>query len=111
MTFPILSGSCGSEGEMRAISLCRAASLGHDGAPRGTANAGRGHQAVPSTGLVLQDGTPIKLRLGRTVTSADAHVGDSVDFDVLEEIRLGDILVIPKGSVAWATITEAEHAE
>lgn len=59
--------------------------------------------------LMLQDGTPVRLRLGRTVSSADARLGDTVDFDVLEEIKIGDLVVIPKDSVAWATITEAEH--
>ncbi len=27
----------------------------------------------------------------------------------LEEIRLGDTLVIPKGGIAWGTVTESEH--
>jgi hypothetical protein len=52
--------------------------------------------------------TPVKLRLTRNVSSADARVGDTVDFDVLEEIRVGDLLVIPKGGVAWGTVTEAQ---
>ncbi len=59
--------------------------------------------------LVLQDGTPVKLRLSRNVSSADSKTGDTVDFEVLEEIRLGDTLVIPKGGIAWGTVTEAEH--
>jgi hypothetical protein len=56
----------------------------------------------------LEDGTPVKLRLGRTVSSADAHVGETVDFDVLEEVYVGKTLVVPKGGVAWATVTEAQ---
>jgi hypothetical protein len=65
-------------------------------------------QAQASTGLVLEDGTPIKLRISRTVSSADAQVGETVDFEVLEEVKLGDVLVIPKGGVALATVTAAE---
>ena len=57
---------------------------------------------------VLEDGTPVKLRLTRNVSSADARVGDTVDFEVLEEVRVGDLLVVPKGGVAWASITEAQ---
>lgn len=57
---------------------------------------------------VLEDGTPIKLRLTRNVSSADARVGDTVDFEVLEGVRTGDLLVIPKGGVAWGTVTEAQ---
>jgi hypothetical protein len=59
-------------------------------------------------GFRLEDGTPVKLRLQRTLSSADAQVNDQVDFDVLEEIKVNDVLVIPKGSVAWGTVTEAQ---
>ena len=58
--------------------------------------------------LKLENGTPIKLRLQETISSADAQVDQRVDFDVLEEIKLGDLFVIPKGSTAWGTVTEAQ---
>jgi hypothetical protein len=58
--------------------------------------------------LILEDGTPVKLRLSRTVSSADEKAGETVDFEVLEEVKVGDVLVIPKGSMAWGTVTEAE---
>src|ERR1700730_7268790 len=61
-----------------------------------------------TTAAVLEDGTPVKLRIARTLSSADAHVGETVDFEVLEEVRLGNLLMIPKGGVAWATVTEAQ---
>src|ERR1700746_3276171 len=57
---------------------------------------------------VLEDGTPVKLRISQTVSSADAHVDDKVEFEVLEEVRVADILVIPKGGIAWGTVTEAQ---
>jgi len=56
----------------------------------------------------LEDGTPIKLRLSRTISSADAQANDKVDFDVLEEVKVDGIPVIPKGSLAWGTVTEAQ---
>ncbi len=59
-------------------------------------------------GFRLEDGTPIKLRLQRTLSSADAQVDDRVDFDVLEEIKVNDVVVVPKGGVAWGTVTEAQ---
>jgi hypothetical protein len=58
--------------------------------------------------FILQDATPILLRLTRNVSSADAHVGDSVDFEVLEDVAVNGILVISKGSVAVGTVTEAQ---
>jgi len=45
--------------------------------------------------------------MNRTVSSADAHVGDYVDFSTLDDVKAGDTVVIPKGSTAMATVTEA----
>lgn len=59
-------------------------------------------------GFVLEDETPIRLRLNRTVSSAEAHVGDTVDFEVLDDITVNGTLVIPKGGLAFATVTEAQ---
>jgi hypothetical protein len=63
--------------------------------------------AVPGQ-ITLQDGTPIRLRLSRNVSSADAHEGESVDFEVLEDVQVNGILVIPKTSVAIGTVTQAQ---
>lgn len=61
------------------------------GPPETTINASA---TVPST-LLLEDGTPVKLRIAQTVSSADAHVGQQLDFEVLEEVRLNSVLIIP----------------
>jgi hypothetical protein len=61
-----------------------------------------------SKGFVLEDSTPVKLRINRTISSADAHVGDTVDFEVLEEVLVDNVLVVPKGGLAYATVTEAQ---
>src|SRR5580698_3025774 len=56
----------------------------------------------------LEDGTPVKLKLNRTISSADAHVNDTVDFEVLEQVTVHDEIVIPRGAIALGTVTEAE---
>jgi hypothetical protein len=56
----------------------------------------------------LLDGTPIKLRIGRTISSADAKVGDQIDFEVLDEVKVEDVVVIAKGATALGTVTAAE---
>ena len=66
----------------------------------------QGVQSAPGQ-FVLEDGTPVKLRISQTVSSADAHVNDKVEFEVLEEVRVADVLIIPKGGIAWGTVTEA----
>lgn len=57
--------------------------------------------------FILQDGTPVRLRLSQTVSSADAHVNDRVEFEVLEDVLVGNTVVVPKGSTALGTVTEA----
>src|SRR5216683_2579448 len=59
-------------------------------------------------GFGLEDGTPVKLRSARTISSGDAHTGDTLDFEVLEDVLAGGALVVPKGGIAWGTVTEAE---
>lgn len=59
-------------------------------------------------GFGLEDGIPVKLRTARTISSADAHTGDTLDFEVLEDVMVKDTLVIPKGGIAWGTVTEAQ---
>jgi hypothetical protein len=59
-------------------------------------------------GFVLEDATPVRLRINRTISSADAHVGDTVDFEVLDDITVNGVLVIPKGGLAFATVTAAQ---
>jgi hypothetical protein len=63
---------------------------------------------VACTQPCLEDGTPIKLRIAQTVSSADAHVDDRVEFEVLEEVRIQGVLIIPKGGIALGTVTEAQ---
>ena len=55
------------------------------------------------------DGTPVKLRLSQTISSGDAKVGQEVPFEVVEDVSVDNVIVIPKGSTAIATVTEAEH--
>ncbi len=74
-----------------------------------TSSVAEGQQTTASTrtAFVLEDGTPIKLRLSQTVSSADAHVNDRVEFEVLEDVIVGGVVVIPKGGAALGTVTEA----
>lgn len=56
----------------------------------------------------LLDGTPIKLRLGRNMSSADAKTGETVDFEVLEDVKIGEVIVIQRGGVALGTVTRGK---
>jgi hypothetical protein len=56
----------------------------------------------------LQDGTPVRLRLSRSVSSAAAHVQETVDFEVTEPVIDQNYVVIPKGAVALGRVTKVE---
>jgi hypothetical protein len=56
----------------------------------------------------LEDGTPVKLRISQTVSSANSHLNDRVEFEVMEDIKVADTLIISKGGIAWGTVTEAK---
>jgi hypothetical protein len=43
------------------------------------------------------------------LTSADATTGDTIDFEVLEDVKIDDLTVIARGAKATGTITDAEH--
>jgi len=58
--------------------------------------------------LVLHDRTPVRLRLTRNLSSADAKSGDTLDFEVLDDVKADDALVIARGSTAIGTVTEAQ---
>src|SRR5262249_35273412 len=58
--------------------------------------------------FVLHDGTPVRLRLSRNLSSADATMGETVDFEVLDEVKVNDVVVIARGSVALGTVIEAQ---
>ncbi|MCD9187234.1 MAG: PEGA domain-containing protein [Pyrinomonadaceae bacterium] len=42
------------------------------------------------------------------MSSADAKIGESVDFDVMEDVKVGDITIIPRGSTAMGSVTNAK---
>jgi hypothetical protein len=60
-------------------------------------------------GFVLEDGTPVHLVLSENLSSADAVTGQTVQFEVVDDVVVNGLLVIPHGATAWATITDAEH--
>lgn len=65
--------------------------------------------ASPSKAFLLEDGTPVHLVLSQNLSSADAVTGQTVEFEVVDDVVVNGLLVIPRGSIAWATVTDAEH--
>jgi len=65
--------------------------------------------SVSPKAFLLEDGTPVHLVLSQNLSSADAVTGQTVEFEVVDDVVVNGVLVIPHGSMAWATVTDAEH--
>jgi hypothetical protein len=48
------------------------------------------------------------LKLGRELSSATAHVGEEVNFEVAQDVVVGGLTIISKGAPAVGAVTEAE---
>ena len=70
---------------------------------------------APSTGpaakpyAILTCGTFVRLEFVSPVSSKSAQLGDSITLRVAEDIRVGDIVIVPKGTLADGTITFVRH--
>ena len=56
----------------------------------------------------VTEDTPVRMKLTRTMSSSDAKADEKVDFEVLEDIKVGDVVVVKQGAMAIATVTEAQ---
>ncbi|HEV8139801.1 MAG TPA: PEGA domain-containing protein [Pyrinomonadaceae bacterium] len=56
----------------------------------------------------LLEDTPVRIKLARNISSKDAKVGDKVDFQVIEDVTVKDVVVIRQGGMAMATVTKAK---
>jgi hypothetical protein len=74
----------------------------------GTSKETTPDSSVSAHTLTLRDGTPIRVKLGRTISSANAKVGDQVDFEVLDEVVVEGFSLVRKGAMAIGVVTEAE---
>jgi len=61
-------------------------------------------------GCLLREGTPVPLRFESGLSSKTAHDGDTVEFLLDDDLKVGDSIVVPKGAHAVATVSEAQKA-
>jgi hypothetical protein len=54
---------------------------------------------------VLAEATPVKLRVSDSVNTKDARVGETIQLNVVEDVRVADVVVIPAASPATARVT------
>jgi hypothetical protein len=61
--------------------------------------------------ISLKSDTPVHLHLAQAVTSEKAKVGERIPFQVLDDVTVGNAVVIPRGSMAWGKIVDAHPSK
>jgi len=110
--FVISVGFTGNVGGVRVFSPHSVLSLQHDVAesPQPDSSGPAKSQSTPmaTPRVILKDATPVQLRFGRMISSSQVIAGDRVYLPVAAEVRIGDLVVVPKESIAEAVVTLAQ---
>jgi hypothetical protein len=72
-------------------------------APRSQPGAPMVHRKI-----MLEDNTPVHLVLSDNLSSASATTGQTISFEVSEDVLVDTLVIIPRGSLAWGTVTDAQ---
>ncbi len=64
---------------------------------------------LAAAGVVVPDGTEVKLRLTQSLSSATAVENEPLLFEVVETVTVDGMTVIEKGAQARGTVTWAQH--
>lgn len=65
--------------------------------------------APAQTHITVPSGTPIRLQLAETISTANARVGQRVPFLVVEDVVLDGVTVIPAGTVVTGAVTKVSE--
>jgi hypothetical protein len=66
-----------------------------------------GQQPAPAE-HILQDGTPVKLSLLKELSSSNAETGQSIQFEVLNDLAVDGVTVLRRGTVVTGVVAEAQ---
>ena len=69
-----------------------------------------GNEKFVSEAVTVPAGTIVKLKTAQALSSKTNKEGDTVNFNVLEDVLVGGVIAIPRGAECNGTITGARHA-
>ncbi|MGA8223647.1 MAG: chitobiase/beta-hexosaminidase C-terminal domain-containing protein [Candidatus Acidiferrales bacterium] len=90
--------------------------------PPGAAGAARANPPAAATSeaapqltadgkVTVLQGTPVPLIFGAYVTSKTALVGDRIPLTLADDLKVGNLVVAPKGSLTFALVTQADASD
>jgi hypothetical protein len=68
------------------------------------------HAPAPATvaGFTLLNDTPVHVKLTKSISSATAHAGDVIEFEVVDDVVVQGLPVLAKGAMASGVVSQAE---
>lgn len=63
-----------------------------------------------ANGCLLREGTQVELKFASAISSKTAHIGDTVEFQLDDDLKVGDSIVVLKGAHAVATVNDAQKS-
>ncbi len=78
--------------------------------PAGGPSSDSGNPACGANGCLLREGTQVDLKFASDLSSKTAHIGDTVEFQLNDDLKVGDSIVVPKGAHAVATVNDAKKS-
>jgi hypothetical protein len=77
----------------------------------GAEQVGTSLQRKSSGAPTLQDGTPVKLQLRKSINSKEAKNGDQIPFEVEDDVAVDGITILRRGSVVFGVVTGAQQGK
>jgi hypothetical protein len=94
------------------VSLLLASPVAQQAPPPSSAPAAETAAApAQQTAAILKDGTPMKLRLLNKLDSHTAKDGDEIPFDVVNDVVVGGVTVLRRGSSVTGVVTQATSSK
>lgn len=64
--------------------------------------------AMAADPLTIPNGAPVRMRLAQTISSGTAKLNETVPFELLEDIKAGETVVVAKGTTAIGSVTHVQ---
>lgn len=64
-----------------------------------------------TTGITIQEGTIIKAALTKDISGKEVSIGQSIDFELYENVIFNDKILLHKGAKITGSVTEAQRSK
>ena len=66
--------------------------------------------AIAQKSVTIKAGTIVPLQAVKQIKAADVNEGETVDFRVVTDVKVGNCVAIPQGTIAKGVVNEAKKS-